>query len=280
MNINDIINNLNVVSEKLFKSIEGEVYTTLDKILNISSNLLKDEPLNSIFKDNDINGFIMIANSIILFFICYYILSQLISVYNGNKAESIYIFVIKIIIVTVLINNSYFICDNILNINYEISSAIGDYAKDICKQDVNFSNLKEKIISIKDFMKNDFLSLDGLIKGVISFGIITVLINLSIRYVTVIFFVIISPLAIVTLISDISSGIFKTYIKLFVTTLITEWIIKIVILLPLVYKDVNSIMYKIILVGTIYIIYRINMFTKDLFAKVSTDGRNTNLFKG
>lgn len=279
MNVNDIINSLNLISEKLFKSVEGEVYTTLDKIVNISPDILKSDPLKNIFFENKVNGIILIANSLMMLYITYYMFTQLISLYNGNTTENIYTFIIKLVVVFILINNSYFICELILNITSEITSSIELYGEDISGQDVTFSNLKEKIISIKDFMKNDLLSLDGLIKGVISFGAITILINFSIRYVTMIFLLIIFPLALTTLTSNITSGIFKSYFKIFIVTLLTQIVVKLVILIPLMYKDIDSIMYKIVLVGTIYIIYRINTFVKELFVKITEESKYSNIFK-
>jgi len=279
MNVNDIINSLNLISEKLFKSVEGEVYTTLDKIVNISPDILKSDPLKNIFFENKVNGIILIANSLMMLYITYYMFTQLISLYNGNTTENVYTFIIKLVVVFILINNSYFICELILNITIEITSSIELYGEDISGQDVTFSNLKEKIISIKDFMKNDLLSLDGLIKGVISFGAITILINFSIRYVTMIFLLIIFPLALTTLTSNITSGIFKSYFKIFIVTLLTQIVVKLVILIPLMYKDIDSIMYKIVLVGTIYIIYRINTFVKELFVKITEESKYSNIFK-
>ncbi|MDD2376011.1 MAG: hypothetical protein PHD15_01975 [Clostridia bacterium] len=279
MNVNDIINSLNLISEKLFKSVEGEVYTTLDKIVNISPDILKSDPLKNIFFENKINGIILIANSLMMLYITYYMFTQLISLYNGNTTENVYTFIIKLVVIFILVNNSYFICELILNITSEITSSIELYGEDISGQDVTFSNLKEKIISIKDFMKNDLLSLDGLIKGVISFGAITILINFSIRYVTMIFLLIIFPLSLTTLTSSITSGIFKSYFKLFAVTLLTQIVVKLVILIPLMYKDVDSIMYKIILVGTIYIIYKINTFVKELFVKITEESKYSNIFR-
>jgi hypothetical protein len=279
MNVNDIISSLNLISEKLFKSVEGEVYTTLDKIVNISPDILKSDPLKNIIFENKVNGIIVIANSLMMLYITYYMFTQLMSLYNGNTTENIYTFIIKLIVVFILVNNSYFISELVLDITSEITYSIETYGEDISGQDISFSNLKEKILSIKDFMKNDLLSLDGLIKGVISFGVITILINFSIRYVTMIFLLIIFPLALTTLTSSITSGIFKSFFKLFIITLLTQIIVKLVILIPLMYKDVNSIMYKIVLVGTIYIIYRINTFVKDLFVKITEENKYGNIFR-
>lgn len=279
MNVNDILNSLNIISEKLFKSVEKEVYITLDKIIDIGPNILKIEPLKSVLFENKINGIIIIANSLMMFYITYYICSQIISLYNGNKAENIYIFIVKIIIISLIINNSYFIIELILDLFDKITYSINLYCSDVCGMDLTFNNLKEKILSIKDFMKNDFLTLDGLIKGVISFGAVTVLINFSIRYVTIIFLIIIFPLVITTLSSNITIGIFKSYFKILITSLTTQIIIKLILLIPLIYKDVNSIMFKVILVGSIYIIYKINMFIKDLLVKMSEESRNINIFR-
>lgn len=279
MSVNDIISNLNLLSEKLFKSVEGEVYKTLDKILIISPDILNSEPLSNIFFENKVNGMILIANSLMMFYITYYIFTQILSLYNGNTTENIYVFIIKLIVIFILVNNSYFICNLILDILNGLTEAIDIFGKDISNESITFNNLKEKIISIKDFMKNDFLSLDGLIKGVISFGAITILINFSIRYVTVIFLIIIFPIVLTTLASNITIGIFKSYFKLLMITLLTQIVVKLIILIPIMYKNVDSIMYKIILVGSIYIIYRINTFVKDIFVKISEEGKNSNVFR-
>ena len=127
-------------------------------------------------------------------------------------------------------------------------------------------------------MNSDLLSLNGIIKGMISFGAVSVLINFSIRYVTVIFLIIISPFAFVSLASDLSIEIFKTWIKLMFTNLFIQIIVKLLILIPIAYKNTNNTMYKIILVGTIYLIYKINNFTKEILLKFTSEIKNYNIF--
>ena len=58
----------------------------------------------------------------------------------------------------------------------------------------------------------------------------------------------------------------------------TQVIVKFVILIPMLYKDINSMMYKVILVGSIYIIYKINNFTKEIFVKITSDIPKINIF--
>ena len=279
MEAQNILNSLNVISEKLFKAVEGQVYEVLDKIVIIGPEILKTEPLKNIFFENKINGIIIIANAFILFYVIYYIFTQLISLYNGDKAENIYHFILKLIFITIIVNNSYFLCEQILTINEGLTDAISIFTKEVSNQEISFSNLKENIISMKNFMNSELLSLDGLIKGVISFGSVSILLNFAIRYVTIIFLIIISPLAFVTLGNNLTSGIFKTWFKIFLINLLTQVIVKLVIFIPIMYKDVNNIMYKIILVGTIYILYKINNFTKEFLVKISSEVHIKNIFK-
>lgn len=278
MQAQDILNNLNIIAEKLFKSVETQVFKTLDEIVIIGEDILKVEPLKNIFFENKLNGLVIIANSLILLFFVYHILTNLISMYNGNKVPNMYSFLIRIVFVIILVNSSYYICEQILHIFELFTNSVDIFAREIAGKSVDFQSLKEVIISINDFMKSDLLSLDGIIKGMISFGAVSLLINFSIRYVTIIFLIIISPFALVSLASDLSIEFFKTWIKLIVTNLLVQIVVKLFIIIPLMYKHTNNIMYKIILVGTIYLIYRINTFTKEIFLKFSAQTKSFDIF--
>lgn len=278
MDAQNLINSLNSVSEKLFKSIEGQVYEEIDKIVNITPNIFKDEPLKNIFFQDKVNILIVIANALILFYIIYFTFSKMISVYNGNRCQNIYIFVIRLVLVTFLVNSSYLITKEVININYVFTDSIDKALEQIAGTSIDFQNLKENILKIDDLLKSDMLSLNGVIKGVISFGSISILISFAIRYVTIIFLLIISPFAFVSLSSNLTVGIFKTWIKTLFVTLMVQFVIKFIIFIPIMYKHTNNISYKVILVGAIYILYKVNNFTKELFTKISSDLPNINIF--
>lgn len=279
MEVQNLLNSLDVISEKLFKAVEGQVYEVLDNIVIIGPEILTTEPLKNIFFEDKINGIVIIANALIMFYVVHYIFTQLISVYNGNQAENIYRFILKTIIITLIVNNSYFLCQQILELTDALTTGISIFTSELSKQEISFTNLKENIISMKDFMSSDLLSLDGLIKGIISFGAVSILLNFSIRYVTIIFLIIISPLALVTLGNNLTSGICKSWFKILIVNLSIQLFVKLIILIPIMYKDVNNIMYKIILVGTIYILYKINNFSKELLVKISGEVQVKNIFK-
>ena len=279
MEANDIITNLNYLLEKVFKSIEGEIFKTLDKLTIIGPEILKEEPLKNIVFENKVNGLVIIANTLILFFVIYYVFKQLIGIYNGNKIESIYVFIIRIIIVCIIVNFSYYICEEILNIFRILGESIDTYASDLINKKVTFENLKDSIINIENIINTDLVSLDGIIKGIISFGSVSILISFSVRYVTVIFLIIISPLAFVCLSSNLTSGIFNMWVKMLIVNLTVQIGIKLLIFIPLAYKNQNDIIYKIILVGTISLIYKFNIFIKELLARISNENNVKNIFK-
>ena len=279
MELNNILNNLNEISIQLFKTVEGEVYKTLDKITSIKVNILNEEPLSNLFKQGSENGIILIANSFILFFVTYYIFTRLISLFNGDKSENIYIFIFKILLITILINNSYFICQTILDLNEKLEDIVSWYGKDISNKEVNFTNLKEKILDVEDFLNTDLISVDGLIKGVISFGSVTILINFSIRYVMVIILIFLFPIALSLCLSGSTVSMFFHYLKMLVMLLLIGSIVKIIMILPLTYKDIDSSMFKIILVGSIYVIYKLNMYVKEMFINININKVRRNIFE-
>lgn len=269
MDNQNVISNLNMLSEKVFKVLEREVYETLDIIIDITPEILNKEPLKSLFSKGDINGIIIIANALILFYILHYIITQIVTIYNGKKIENIYQFLFKVIIIGILVNNSHFIYEMILKIFNGLSNAIDIFCKSFAKKDVTFSILKESIYQIKGIDKSDFVSIEGLIKSMISFSSISVLITFSIRYVTVILLILISPIAIICLCSNSTKGITKVWLKTIFINLSIQLFVKLIILIPVVYKDTKSSLYKVILLGSLYLLYKINSFVEKIFSKIS-----------
>lgn len=279
MNTQNILDNVNFISEKLFKSVEEQVYKVLDELLVIGPNILKEEPLKNICYIDKLNGIIVIANSLILFYIIYFVFNQVVNLYDNKSVSNVYKFIIKMVLIGIVVNFSYYICEEILNFFYLLSDSVDLFCADITDIKICFTSLKEVIINIEDFLDNDLLSLNGIIKGMVSFGSISILINFSIRYVTIIFLILVSPFAFISLSSSITSGIFKSWGKLLIINLLVQIIVKLIIIIPIVYKNTNTIMYKIILVGSIYLIYKVNSFTKEIFIKISGDTKALNLFK-
>lgn len=280
MNSEAILNNLNTVSQKLFKTVESQVYKVIDEILNIKPDIFNVEPLNSFIPENQINGIVIISNALIMIYVIYFVILQFINVYNGNEVKNPYKYVLKIIIVGIFVNNSYFICKEILNIFSGIDNGIDLFGKQLFGKSVTFSCLKDKISQIDGYLSNDLISLNGIIKSALSFGSITILLNLSIRYVNVILLILVIPFAILSISSNFTTGIFVVWLKSFVSNLAVQIFIKLILLIPLIYKNVDDITFKILLVGSIYLIYRVNSFVKEIFSGVGNTYSIKDIFKG
>lgn len=268
MNATNIIDNLNQISEKVFKFVEKEIYELLDKIVTIDLQIFNKEPLKLFFSKGIADSFIIIANALLIINIIYYIISILISMYNGKSVDNVNKFILKTISIGIIINYSYFICEEIIDCINNVTITIDYVSKHILNKELKFVNLREIIINIENFLKNDLISLNGLIKGMISFGSISIFIQFSIRYVKIIFLIIISPFAFLSMGHEITYGFFKMWIKLFFGNILIQIIVKLLLFIPIMCQSYNDNLYKVILVGVIHIIYRLNSFSQELFAKL------------
>lgn len=269
MEVANILNSINTILEKIFKSTEGEVFKKLDEILIIDSKILYKEPLNTLYIKAESEGLILLCSSFILFFCIYYLILRMVALYNGESVENIYRYVLRIIICVICSFSSVFICEQILNLNGLLTEIICSIGKDLTGEKICFEGLKEIILNLSDYMSEDAISVDGIIKGVISFGALTILINFSIRYVTVIFLIFVSPIVIMFASSSTTYGIFKSWTKMFAINLLVQNIVILILILPLSFKKIDNDLYKLILVGSIYLIYRINSFSKEFLGNIS-----------
>ena len=269
MEATNIINAINVIAEKIFKSVEGEVFKGLDDLLVINHKILDKEPLKILFIKSDSEGLIVLSISFVIFFLIYYIISRIIAMYNGENVDNIFKYMLRIIVCVICSASSLFILEQVLNINGLLTEAITSIGKDLTGEKVCFESLRELIINVDEYMSKEILSIDGIVKGVISFGATTILITFAIRYVTIIFLSVVSPTAIMFAASSATYGIFKSWVKMFLGNLCIQNIVVIILMIPLAVKNVDDDLFKIILVGSIYLLYRINSFSKEFLGNIS-----------
>lgn len=74
-----IIDTINTLFENLFSSIDNNLYSVLDDITFINSDILNDKNFENLFGTSTSNGILVIANSLLLAFILYYAFKYLIS---------------------------------------------------------------------------------------------------------------------------------------------------------------------------------------------------------
>lgn len=269
MEVTNIINAINTIAEKIFKSVEGEVFKSLDDLLIINEKILDKGPLKVLFVKNDDEGLMVLAMSFVIFFLIYYIIARTIAMYNGENVDNIFKYIIRVIICVICSASSLFLIEQILNINGLLTEVIANIGKELTGEKICFDSLREVVLNLDEYMSQEALSIDGIIKGVISFGATTILITFAIRYVTLIFLILVSPIAIMFAASGATYGVFKSWVKMLCVNLFVQNVVVIILMIPLSVKDVDDDLFKIILVGSIYLLYRINNFSREFLGNIS-----------
>ena len=140
--INNLLNNL-------LSSIDTTLYEILDELAFIDTNILKISFFEKIFGTSSTNGLLLIANSLLIAFVIYYAVKLAYSNYTSQPVESPHHFVFRLLILGISINSSFFICEQILNINHLLSSSIQELGQSIFGFSISFSKLIEKLNEVQ-----------------------------------------------------------------------------------------------------------------------------------
>ena len=227
-----IIETINSIFETLFSSIDTTIYSVLDELTFIDKNILNNSIFQKIFGSTGNNGLLVIANSLLVGFSLYYAIRLIYSYYMNLQIERPYQFIFKLLIFGIVMNCSYFICNQFIQINSFISDAIRTVGSNIFGHDISFSELINKLnyLSIKEKEFNIF-SFDGLIKSFISISLFNLIFSYSLRYIMVKVFILITPFAILSLINESTSWFFKTWLKTVLSLLFQQSLVAIILLI-------------------------------------------------
>lgn len=269
-----IIDTINTIIGNLFSSIDNSLYSILDEITFIDSSILNNNNFENIFGKSTSDGILLIANSLLIGFLIYYSAKYLMSHLVYSNIERPSSFLIKLIVCGIFMNCSFFIMDLIISLNFNISSAICDLGYSFYHKDLNFSEL---INIINDTMSIDkapinIFSLDGLIKGILTVSLLSLVFSYSLRYVMLKVFILLSPFSFLSLSISSTSWFFKSWFKNIFSLLFIQIIVSLV-LLVLFSMDFSStnLFNKFIYIGGIYFLIRANSFVREFIGGVSTD---------
>ena len=269
-----IINTINSIFEMLFSSIDNNLYSVLDKITFINSDILTDKNFENIFGTSTSNGILLIANSLLLGFILYYGFKYLMSHITYQRVDFPFSFIIKIIIFGICMNFSFFILQFLLDLNSNISLAIRSLGKNLFGSELSFSELINKIntnISIDTSSLNIF-SVDGLIKSTLSLSLLNLVFSYSFRYIMVKVFILLAPFAFLSLSLDSTSWFFKSWLKNLFSLLFIQIIVSLVLLILFSLDFSSSNLFnKFVYVGGIYSLIKANSFVREFIGGVSTN---------
>ena len=278
-----IINTINTIFNNLFSSIDNNIYSLLDNITFINTDILNNTSIEKIFGSTSSNSIILIANSLLIGFCIYYCIKLLFSHFSYIDLEKPYNFIFKLLIFGVCINCSYFICEQLISINYLISESILDVGKNVFNTTISFDNLILKLNSIISVEESSFniFSVDGILKSFVSIGLFNLVFSYSLRYVLIKVFILISPFAFLSLINNSTSWFFKTWLKSLLGLLLLQSFIALILLI-IFSLDFNSndLLSKFIYIGGIFALSKANSYIRELIGGISTDvSANFNYFK-
>lgn len=271
-----IIETINSIFETLFSSIDTTIYSVLDELTFIDKNILNNSIFQKIFGSTGNNGLLVIANSLLVGFSLYYAIRLIYSYYMNLQIERPYQFIFKLLIFGIVMNCSYFICNQFIQINSFISDAIRTVGSNIFGHDISFSELINKLnyLSIKEKEFNIF-SFDGLIKSFISISLFNLIFSYSLRYIMVKVFILITPFAILSLINESTSWFFKTWLRTVLSLLFQQSIVAIILLIIFSFNfSSNNIISQLMCIGGIHALARANSYIRSLIGGISTDVSN------
>lgn len=271
-----IIETINSIFKTLFSSIDTTIYSVLDELTFIDKNILNNSIFQKIFGSTGNNGLLVIANSLLVGFSLYYAIRLIYSYYMNLQIERPYQFIFKLLIFGIVMNCSYFICNQFIQINSFISDAIRTVGSNIFGHDISFSELINKLnyLSIKENEFNIF-SFDGLIKGFISISLFNLIFSYSLRYIMVKVFILITPFAILSLVNESTSWFFKTWLRTVLSLLLQQSLIAIILLIIFSFNfSSNNIISQLMCIGGIYALVRANSYIRSLIGGISTDVSN------
>ncbi len=269
-----IIDTINNIFETLFASIDNNLYSLLDEITFIDSDILNNQNFEKLFGTTTSNGILLIANSLLVGFILYYGFKYLMSHITFHKIDHPFSFIIKIVLFGICMNFSFFILEMVLDLNSNVSLAIKEIGESLFDKEICFSELINTIntnIAINSSSLNIF-SIDGLIKSTLSISLLSLVFSYSLRYIMVKVFVLLAPFAFISLSLDSTSWFFKSWFKNLFSLLFIQIIVSLVLLIlfSLDYSSTN-LFNKFIYIGGIYALIRANTFVRQFIGGISTD---------
>lgn len=271
--VQTITQTINNLFSNLFSSVDNSLYSVLDDLLFINSDILKDKYLNLILGSSS-SGIILICNSLLIGLCMYYAIKLLLSHLTFSQVQKPSQFIFKLFLCVISMNFSSFIIKNTIYLISDLSLSIREvgeiaFDKSICLS--TFIQEFNSTIYLEDASFNIF-TLDGLLKSFISIGFLNLAISYAIRYIMIKVFIFINPFAFISLVNSSTSWFFKTWIKMFFSLLLLQIFVPLILLVTFSI-DYNSsdIFSKIVYIGAIYSLIKANTFVKEFMGGLSTD---------
>ena len=268
-----IIDTINTIFETLFSSIDNTLYSLLDELTFINSDILTDNYFQEILGTSASSGILLIANTLLFGFLLYYAIKYLLSHMTYDRIDKPSSFFIKMVLYAICMNSSFFIIELFIDLMSNISLVIRSIGEDLFNESICFSSLITNIntnIAVDTSSLNIF-TIDGLIKSILSVSLLNLVFTYSLRYILVKVFVLITPFAFLSLILSNTSWFFKAWLKNLFSLLFIQIIVSLILLLMFsVDFSSTELLNKFIYVGGMYGLIRANALVREFIGGVST----------
>lgn len=269
-----ILDTINTLCHSLFSSIDNAIFPLLDDLIFINPDITETNYLEKIMGHNANTGLLILANALLLAFILYYAIRRFTAFYNGQEVESPYQFFIRAIFIGILMNFSLSICSGIVSFSYEISDFICSLGDQLFNKTISFSSFINLLNS--DTTKNfNIFSIDGILASMLSISSFTLVLHFTFRYILTKVLILLSPFAFLCLLNRTTSGFFRSWLKSFLSLLLIQIIVALILLLPfaILKEGSSSMFHKLLLIGSFYALLKSNQFVKEFIngTGISTD---------
>ena len=272
-----IANTINELIQNLFSSIDNNIYSYIDDIIFLNTDVLSNNNFEDFFNTSS-NSILIISNALILAYLLYYCVKLFLSYYSGTQVQKPYQFIFKLVLCSIIMNSSYFICEQFINITDLLTKSLQEVGSNFVSKTISFKTLVTELNSVISINGNslDVFSLTGILKSFCSIGLISLMFSYSIRLIMIKVFIILSPFAILSASLDSFSWFFKSWFKSFFALLFMQFFITIILIVTLSLNFSNNIISKFLYVSSIYALTKSNTYIRHLIGGISSEF-NTNL---
>ena len=151
-----IIQTINTIFSNLFSSIDSSMYDSLDYYVFIDDGILSNDIFKNLLGFNGKSGFLYLADAMLVGVALFYVVRFYYSNMVDARIEKPSQFIFKLLIFAFFINFSYFFIEQFLKIFNLFTLSIQSIGKDVCKIDINFSELIVTINNVLSVSSDDF----------------------------------------------------------------------------------------------------------------------------
>lgn len=272
-----IANTINELIQNLFSSIDNNIYSYIDEIIFLTPSSISNNNFEDLFTTSS-NSILVIANALILAYLLYYCVKLFLAYYSGTQVQRPYQFIFKLILCAIIMNSSYFICEQLINITDLITQALQEIGSNFTSKTISFKTLVTELNSVISISGTslDIFSLTGIIKSFCSIGLISLMFSYAIRLIMVKVFIILAPFAILSCSINSFSWFFRSWFRSFFSLLFMQFFITIILIVTLYLDFSSNLISKFLYVGSIYALTKSNTYIRSLIGGISTE-INTNL---